>query len=807
MEIYEQKHLEALRPDLAGCTLFLKRSADFPLPRAGAIAVFGNGVRYTIKGGTGSGDVNSRFYDTVEKGLENAGFTITTKAWLDAFDQATQDAKAKFIDEVRTNAKKAKINIMGAAMGAVMSAFDYDLPLTYEGEAAVYVLSRNSGEGNDRNVRKGDFLLTDTEVREILDLNAHFERFMLVLNVGGPVDLSPVREVKNILILSQLGVETGDCLADILLGIRNPSGKLSTTWDTYGGYPALGTFGGMDDSEYKEGIYVGYRYYDTVGERPMYPFGFGLSYTDFEIRETALEADGPCVTLTAEVTNTGTFAGREVAQVYVSAPSGYLDKPYQELRAYQKTKLLQPGETETLRLTFDLRDCASYDRVQEAFVLDGGRYTVRLGNSSDCTKAAGTVILDGSVVVRKLQNRFRDPGFTDWVPDARQRTEETGTFTLQIPASSVPAFPAAEAPVFAEDARIRDLLDEELARLTIGAHAEGKGMAQIIGSASFKVCGAAGECDPVLEKKLGLSTLVMADGPAGIRISDRYYVDKKGCQKGIGNKMIDDMMQFMPAIAQKGYKLMSRGPKQGTKIYEQYATAIPIGTAIAQSFDPAFAGKCGDIVGEEMEHFGIQLWLAPGMNIHRNPLCGRNFEYYSEDPFLTGKTAAAIVKGVQQHQNCGATIKHLFANNQELDRYFHNAHISERAIREIYLKGFEICVREADPKAIMTSYNLVNDVHTSEDSELIKGVVYSEWGYRGIVMTDWVVGHELMYPHHKHPLAKAVHVIKAGGTLFMPGSSNDLQEVMDALKNGELTRTQLAENVSRLIENAKGFTA
>ena len=522
----------------------------------------------------------------------------------------------------------------------------------------------------------------------------------------------------------------------------------------------------------------------------MYPFGFGLSYTDFEIRETALEADGPCVTLTAEVTNTGAYAGREVAQVYVSAPSGYLDKPYQELRAYQKTRLLQPGETETLRLTFDLRDCASYDRVQEAFVLDGGRYTVRLGNSSDRTKTAGTVILDGSVVVRKLQNRFRDPGFTDWVPDARQRTEETGTFTLQIQASSVPAFPTAEAPVFAEDARIRDLLDEELARLTIGAHAEGKGMAQIIGSASFKVCGAAGECDPVLEKKLGLSTLVMADGPAGIRISDRYYVDKKGRQKGIGNKIVDDMMQFMPAIAQKGYKLMFRGPKQGTKIYEQYATAIPIGTAIAQSFDPVFAGKCGDIVGEEMEHFGIQLWLAPGMNIHRSPLCGRNFEYYAEDPLLSGKMAAAVTRGVQGVGGVGVSIKHFCCNNQEDNRTHVSANVSERALREIYLRGFEIAVREGKPWTVMSSYNRVNGEYVCNSRRLLTDILRKEWGFTGLVMSDWGA---------TDPCSHAESV-NAGNDLIMPGSKAVAKKLESDLKAGKLDRAALHRSAGRVLE-------
>ena len=806
MEAYEKKHIDALRPGLAGCTLFLKRTDDFPLKKAGEIALFGNGARHTVKGGTGSGDVNSRYYDTVETGLEKAGFSVTTREWLDAFDKELEKARKRFRKEVGKRAKEQKINIMGAAMGASMPAFDYTIPLAGEGEAAVYVLARNSGEGNDRNPVEGDFLLTKTEVREILELNRRFLRFMLVLNVGGPVDLSPVKDVRNILVLSQLGVETGDCLADILLGNRNPSGKLSTTWDTVSGYPSVGTFGGMDDSYYKEGVYVGYRYYDSVGKKPLFPFGFGLSYTDFSIRPAGMKAEGTVISASAEVTNTGAYEGREVVQVYVSSPKGSLDKPFQELKGYVKTKALAPGGSETVTVTFDLRDCTSYDEKAEAYVLDKGVYTVRIGNSSENTQALGNIELSGSVKLSAAKKSFRDPGFADWKPEKTVDSEAKGPYSVRIAAGAVKPYEVPKKPVFPFDDRIRDLSDEDLARLFVGAHAEGKGLASLIGSASFKVCGAAGECDPVIEKQLGLSTLVMADGPAGIRIADRYYITKDGTMKSVSNPIVEGMVDFLPAPARFAAKLVMGGPKKGVTVYEQYTTAIPIGTALAQSFDEEYAALCGDIVGEEMERFGIQLWLAPGMNIHRNPFCGRNFEYYSEDPFLTGRTAAAITKGVQKHHGRGVTVKHFFGNNQELNRYFHNAHISERAIREIYLKGFEICIREASPKAVMTSYNLVNGVHTSEDPALIEDVLYGEWGYRGIVMTDWVVGHEMMYPNHKHPLAKAVNVIKAGGNLFMPGSASDLKEVTAAMKDGTLKRSFLEDLAARLVENAKEFS-
>lgn len=310
MRTYEEEHLAKMREYAPECTLFLKRNGDFPLKAPGKIAVFGSGVRHTVKGGTGSGDVNSRFTVTVEQGLEEAGFTVTSKAWLDAYDEARAEAKERFVKDIRAEAKKQHTSPALLGMGAIPPEPDYDLPLDGDGDAALYVLSRNSGEGKDREPKAGDMLLSPAEIRDITALRKKYSRFMLVLNVGGPVDLSPVAETENILLLSQLGAVTGRTLADILLGRVNPSGKLATTWCAWGDHAAVGDFGKSDEIRYREGIYVGYRYYDSVGTAPLYPFGFGLSYTDFAFGKADVSLDGTELLVSVPVKNTGAVPGR-----------------------------------------------------------------------------------------------------------------------------------------------------------------------------------------------------------------------------------------------------------------------------------------------------------------------------------------------------------------------------------------------------------------------------------------------------------------------------------------------------------------
>ena len=797
---YEKEHLKKLRKYLPECTVLLKSNGDFPLPEAGKLALYGNGARHTIKGGTGSGEVNSRFSINVERGLKKCGFEITSTEWLDAYDEVRKLAEIQFYQDIKDRAKKKHTLAIMEGMGLAMPEPDYYLPLDAEADTAVYVLSRISGEGNDRQAVEGDILLTETEKRDILKLNKKYDRFMLVLNVGGPVDLASVSEVKNVLVLSQLGVEQGLILGQILLGKAYPSGKLTTTWAAWDDYCKIGNFGDPDDTSYNEGIYVGYRYFDSVSKEPVFPFGFGLGYTTFELGEAKAVLEGEKVRVTVPVANTGSFAGKETVQVYVSKPQGKLDQPYQVLAGFRKTKELAPGEAEDVTVCFDMSSLASFSSEDAAYLLEAGPYIVRVGNCSRNTKVAAVISIEEEVITRKVRNALGDPGFEDWKPEEKWDIEvPVNTTMLTLDPEAIQAEEIAYDPELPIDPLFSELTDEELCYMNIGAFNPKGGMLSIIGNASMTVAGAAGESTSVLKDK-GVPTMVMADGPAGLRLTKVYKTDGKKVYNESG-MLPESMEPLMPKALLIGMKLLSPKAPKNAETKDQYCTAIPIGTAIAQSWNPDIAEICGDVVGEEMEHFGIHLWLAPALNIHRSILCGRNFEYYSEDPLISGIFAAGITKGVQKHPGRGTTIKHYAANNQEFQRYTNNSLVSERAMREIYLKGFEICVKESQPHALMTSYNLLNGEHTNERRDLTEDILRSEWGYKGIVMTDWVVS---LMPtgKAKHPVSVSSRVAAAGGDLFMPGGPKDYKTLLDALKAGEVSRKQLEINATRVYRKA-----
>ena len=804
---YEKKHLQHLRSHLVECTVLLKTNGDFPLDAPCKIAAYGPGVRGTVKGGTGSGEVNSRYFVNVEQGLEDTGFTVTTKSWMAAYEAMYAEARKRFVQRVKAEAKAAKVNPAIYGMSRAMPEPEYELPLDGEGDVAIYVLSRISGEGNDRPPVGGDVKLSETEKRDILSLNEKYSKFMLVLNVGGTVDLSEVQEVKNILVLSQLGVDTGSALADILLGKQNPSGKLTTTWSALEDYCTIGTFGKHNDTRYNEGIYVGYRYFDSVGKKALYPFGYGLSYTTFENKIDSVELSGTVVTVKATVTNTGKHPGKETVQVYVSAPNGKLDKPYQDLAGFAKTTELVSGASGQVGITFDIRDLASYDESRAAYILELGKYIIRVGNSSVDTVVAAIVELDGEAIVKQVRNTCGKPDFTDWKPE--NRTKEV--ISADIPVLKLGNVPTetvvydAEEPI---DEAVKNLTDEQLVYANIGAFNPKGGVMSIIGSAGTHVAGAAGESTSML-KEQGLSYVIMADGPAGLRLSQQYYRDAKGAHT-VGSFGIPiTVLEFMPAPLQWLTKLLngkSKAPKDA-KVEYQYCTMIPIGTALAQSWNLDFAYSCGDIVGDEMERFGVNFWLAPAMNIHRSILCGRNFEYYSEDPLVSGKFAAAITNGVQAHPGRATTVKHYCANNQEYNRYGNNSVVSERAMREIYLKGFGICVKESQPHAIMTSYNLLNGTHTAERRDLSQDILRSEFRFEGIIMTDWVVGGNVMTNKDNiHPAVRPRLIAAAGGDLMMPGGKQDFDDMMKGVAEGSLTRQQLMINATRVYRMVKKLT-
>ena len=828
MEAYEIDHLAAVRALAPECMVLLRSDGAFPLAEPGEIALFGSGARRTIKGGTGSGDVNSRHVTTIEEGLEAAGFTIVSRPWLEAYDRVRDQAHQDFIADIRTEAAERGVPAIMIGMGSVMPEPEYSIPLDVDAgtdpEMAVYVLARTSGEGSDRTPEAGDLRLTDTEIRDILTLNERFKRFLLVLNVGGVVDLSSLGDVGNILLLSQLGATIGDAFTDVLLGRAYPSGKLATTWAAWDEADQIGDFGDPDDTHYREGIYVGYRFYDSVGKEPLFPFGFGLGYTAFDIQTRQVSLDGARVSIDVDVTNTGERPGKETVQVYVSVPAGRLDQPLQALAGFTKTDEIAPGATAHITIDIDLTDLASYDAAARATILEAGRYLLRVGASSRQLSPVAVVELAQDATVRHLVGDLGEPGFTDWRPKAPASLDVPADVPvlavdpahLRRPDVAEPTEQSAPEGFSEALALARGLSDDELIYTVLGDYRRGQESGSVIGAASTTVIGAAGQTTTRIP---GLPSIIMADGPAGLRLAPTYGVDADGPFSLGDSSLPATFLELMDDAGREALGIADASePREPAEIREQYTTAIPIGTALAQSWNPALAQRLGDIVGAEMERFGVDLWLAPAFNLHRCVLCGRNFEYLSEDPLLAGCIAAAITRGVQSHPGRGVTIKHLACNNQETNRLNSNSNVSSRALRDLYLRAFEICVRQARPASVMTSYNLINGVHSSESVELLEVILRQEWGFDGLVMTDWVVD-GMTRSDMKHPRATAAATVKAGNELFMPGGETDRQDLLAALERGStgrgpggrtepdgggaaLTRDELETQVARVIRSA-----
>ena len=821
----EQRNMERSRKIASQGMVLLENCGVLPLQGVKTIAAFGAGVRRTIKGGTGSGDVNSRTVVNVEQGLVDAGFEVTTSAWLDKYDQHCIDAQKAYQEWVQKMfAEKGP-----AAFAEVFGKSYKDpapLPITEEdlsvkADAALYVISRNSGEGGDRHPVPGDYELFEEEKENIEALGKVYDHIVVALNVGGVIDTKFLRscpKVGAILHMSQAGNITGYALADVLTGKVTPSGHLAMTWaENYSDYACSDTFshmnGDIDDEYYPDGIYVGYRYFDSFNVTPAYPFGYGKSYTDFSVKTDSVAVEGKNVVVKATVTNTGSkYSGKEVVQVYVSAPAGNLEKPYQELKGFMKTKELAPGASETLTICFPVATMVSYCEKCASYVLEPGKYYVRVGTHSRNTHVAAALELAERAVAAKYENKVtcdvememlhptgapygyeKEAAEKDAAPvvaiDPKSIVTETVTYSGEPKTMTTDKTETVTMEdVLSGKADLSELVAqltvEQMADLCIGTAREGFGADITVGMASTAVPGAAGDTTSQLIESRGIPNIALADGPAGLRLAKHFVVDKDGnVIPGLSETGMEGMSLFGP-----GDQKPER-PADAVDHY-QYCTAIPIATLLSQSWDMDLITEAGDIVGGEMEELGVTLWLAPGMNIQRNPLCGRNFEYYSEDPLVAGMCAAADTKGVQKHPGCGTCIKHFALNSQEDNRYAVNAHVTERAVREIYVKGFEIAVRTSQPLSLMTSYNLVNGEHAANKYELITSLLRDEWGFKGLVMTDWgttgMMSH--MGPPTKYPDSDAAGCIKAGNDLTMPGNKADLETIIKSVgaKEGEV---------------------
>lgn len=782
----------------AACESIVLLENDGALPiQIGKVALYGAGAMRTIKGGGGSGEVNERHSVTIYEGMKEAGFAITSENWLNEFEAEYKRKEERYHKTKLINIITGKMSAMSALEnfpgidGRLISEKDVKESDT---DTCIYVLSRQAGEGIDRRAKKGDMFVTDAEAVNIRFCAEHYKKFILVINAGAQLDVSFLDEIEGInavVFICQLGTAGGTAVADILSGKVAPSGKLASTWARkYADIPFSDEFsylnGNLDDEYYKEGIYVGYRYFDTFSVEPRYPFGYGLGYSEFEMQTDKIAVDGTMVFLDVEVKNIGTlYAGKEVAEVYISAPTGKLDKEYQSLAGFAKTRNLAPGETDKVRVAIDMCEMASYREEDASFVLEAGDYIVRLGNSSRNTTPCAILVIEEEVIVSKHQNICKvQKSFEELKAPKTEASEvlkavpritiDKDSFGMIVyPYDTPTSLAYTEAQYFVDTLSLEDMVDIVV------------GVGMYSSKNRFNMPGSVGNTTSKFWDK-GLVNVTLCDGPAGIRLQKRTALIN-----GKKTKMIDPPLSIYEMMPKFIKKFVMADPKKSTVLY-QFTTAFPVSAALAQTWNPLVLYKVGRAIQEEMKEYGCTFWLAPALNIHRNPLCGRNFEYYSEDPLLTGVCATAVTKGVQCEEGYYVTIKHFACNNQEDNRKKVSSNVSERALREIYLRGFEKTVREANAKSVMTSYNKVNGVYTPNSYDLCTKVLRQEWGFGGVVMTDWF--------STSKGCANNALAMAAGNDLIMPGGKADKKEILEGVKSGLITEADVRRSCERVVK-------
>jgi beta-glucosidase len=798
----ETAHRKLARDAAAESIVLLKNDGTLPFTPC-SIALYGAGAATTIKGGTGSGEVNERYSVTIEQGLKNAGFTVTTDPWLREYEKLMHTQKAAAMKALAkkliNSSSDNRINIMANSfqypVGRPISAADIEGSKSgADCETCIYVLARQAGECSDRSLENHDFSLTQTEIDNIKIVSASYTKTVVVINVGGPMDLSPLEEIGGInaiLFFCQQGMEGGSAFADIVTGGVTPSGCLASTWPRkYEDLPNAMEYsclkGHTDYEEYKEGVYVGYRYFDSFNVVPRYEFGYGLSYSRFSIECSGASVDKTKITVKAKVTNTGNlYSGKKCVQLYVSAPGGKLLREYQGLAAFAKTNLLAPGRHEEIALDFDIKDLAGYDVQSASFILEKGDYILRLGESSKTTKVIAILTLDSTVVTEVCENVCKLDRDLVEIKPAGQTSQEipNGVKRLSVKASDIPTekhdYKIPKPAIGTKTEAILNKLElEDMLKVIVAT-----GMMK--NDSYFLVPGAAANTTSHLVG-IGLPNAALCDGPAGLRIQRTSVKLKNG-----EVKPVEAMMEFMEYAPWFIRRYLFCDLKKGSPLY-QYTSAFPVGTALAQTWNTPLVERIGKAVGAEMVEFGVTFLLAPGMNIQRNPLCGRNYEYYSEDPLLTGKMAAASTRGVQGFEGCYVTIKHYAANNQETNRNHTNSVVGERALREIYLKGYRIAVEEAGAKGVMTSYNRLNGVYAPESYDLCTKLLRCEWGFDGVVMTDWFSTGK--------GLASNGLAVKAGNDLICPGGDEFLKALKKDIEEGLVNIEDIRLSCARVLE-------
>lgn len=769
----ELHHGECVREIAGECVVLMRNDGLLPIKNTKKrIALYGNGARRTIHGGGGSGCVNARVTVTLEDAFRENGFRVESTAWMDRYDSLIAHEEEMYWERINKRAEELGV------IPKMLTLTDHfripDQPLinreelpAAETSEAVFVISRRTREGEDLEALPGQYFLSRNEEENLRMLAEHFGRLTILLNTGT---------------LALLDVLTGRC---------NPSGRLADTWaERYEDYPNAESFtaGGMypNDVMYEEGLFIGYRYFDSYGVKAAFPFGYGLSYTSFVHKTENVTLENGIMSVSVVVKNTGSVSGREVVQLYCGYPEDGLPAPKKVLRAFAKTSQLAPGDSQTLVMSFSLRDMAVYKEEEACWLLQKGIYSVYIGTDVSEAGVVALIMVEADFFTERCRTLFADPepvkerrpphyfceipenvpllcwdgsGIETIVHSYSEAAEE---LIDRYPQNKICFQDLLSGKNTAEELTAQ-LTEEELVWMCIGS-IDTK-VKDIVGSSSGLVPGAAGDTCHILEKTRGVPGCIMADGPAGLRLTPEFTDDDV--------------------------------------TYYQFCTAVPIAASLAQSWNPEVTQRAGAIVGKEMQRFGVKLWLAPAMNLHRNPLCGRNFEYFSEDPYLSAAFAEGWVRSIQAFSGCGVVIKHFACNNQENNRLYVNEHISERTLRELYLKGFEQVIRGTDPMSVMTSYNLINGIHCASNRDLLVHLLRDEWEYKGMIMTDWFSTQNIKFMmgigETRYSHTDPAECTQTGVSLQMPGNEALVQELKAAVAAGRLTKAQLQEAVLPLI--------
>ncbi len=717
---------ELLRKAGAEGTVMLRNDNVLPLPMGTSVAVFGRvQIDYMYVGYGSGGDVIKPYTVSLVEGLKNAGAHLNENI-LNMYAEwcGKNPPDHGFWGHWPHHYDEMPIDTAIIEKAA------------QESECGIVVIGRSAGEDRENYLTKGSYYLTDEESDLISRVSKYFKKTVIILNIGSIMDMGWENKLLQgdnaILLPYQGGMESGNALADVIFGVAEPNGRLTDTIaDCYESYPCSKHFGEKEYNNFYEDIYVGYRYFETFKpDSVLYPFGFGLSYTTFKREINSVTHENNCITFNITVTNTGERQDKDTTQIYLSAPQGELGKAKKVLCGFKKTKTLAPNESESFVITVPYYNFASFDDSgatgnKNCYVLEKGDYNFFVGNNvRDCENAFSFNITE-TLVLEKLSESSAPKESFKILGNAGIETDVT-TSTVDLRQEILNNLP--------EDYGLNGDLGIKLSDVIEGKESVEKFISQL----SLTELEAISRGDYTMDSPLGNK------GNAGA------------------------MCGVLPSLREKGINpvITTDGPS-GIRI-RSCCSLLPIGTSLASMWNTDLAEEIYTKISGEMKEKGSNILLAPGMNIHRSPLCGRNFEYFSEDPYLTGKTAAAVVKGIQAY-GTAACPKHFAVNSQETNRNKTDSRLSQRALREIYLKGFEICVKDAKPLTIMTSYNKINGVWGHYNYDLCTKILRNEWNFQGLVMTDWWM-QSSPSPEFSDMKDNAYRV-RAGVDVLMPGGA------------------------------------